>query len=300
MVKSRAAEGEADLRWIDARYQIAECLTEHALRTSEEVLQLVINQAQWRIAGEEYNAGDTTGRKKDRGEAKKVSSKSEMNADYADVTLSWRKVNIEVRTTPCFALHMTRNCALDVSNIRTTTVDESLCRTCCFHGHLVTSVFETLHSSSATVLLSLCILRIRCPTSFARGLLATQMSGVVCRSDEFVHERGQWLRRSVSCGHLYYDLCKVAVNLLRFPSCVRDAITIMFTPAHPSPVFVEHGSRLCCGPSGAAVVCVNQRVRGHTQREDAWLLACPHFSLVGAGDLRYPNRYRRKHWDCML
>ena len=214
------------------------------------------------------NAGDTTGRKKERGEAKKDSSKSEKNADYADATLSWRKVNSEVRTTPCFALHMTRNCALDVSNIRSTTVDESLCRTCRFHGHLVTSVFETMHSSSATVLLSL---RLRCPTSFSRGLLATQMSGVVCLSDEFVHERGQWLRGSVSCGHLDCDLWKPAVNLIRFLSCVRDAVTIMFTPAHPLPVFVEHGSRLCCGPSAPLlfvsinvfVDILNERMRGY-------------------------------------
>ena len=30
IVKAKAVSGEADLRWIDARYQIADCLTKHA------------------------------------------------------------------------------------------------------------------------------------------------------------------------------------------------------------------------------------------------------------------------------
>ena len=47
VVKSRAAEGEADLRWIDARYHIADYLTKHVLRKYQEVLQQMINQAQW-------------------------------------------------------------------------------------------------------------------------------------------------------------------------------------------------------------------------------------------------------------
>ena len=58
-VKSRAAEGEADLRWIDARYQIAD--TKHASRKSEEVLQQVINQAQWADHRRGNDAGNTTG-----------------------------------------------------------------------------------------------------------------------------------------------------------------------------------------------------------------------------------------------
>ena len=75
MVKSRAAEGEADLRWIDARYQVAHCFTEHSLRTSEAVLQQVINQAQWRIAGEEKQCWRHDG-KKDRGKPKKIRQKA--------------------------------------------------------------------------------------------------------------------------------------------------------------------------------------------------------------------------------
>ena len=53
IVKSRAAQSEADLRWIDARYQIADKLATHASRKSEEVPQQVINQAQWRITAKE-------------------------------------------------------------------------------------------------------------------------------------------------------------------------------------------------------------------------------------------------------
>ena len=38
IVKAKAVSGETDLRWIDARYQIADCLTKHASRKSEAVL----------------------------------------------------------------------------------------------------------------------------------------------------------------------------------------------------------------------------------------------------------------------
>ena len=51
--RSRAAEGEADLRWIDARQQIADCRTEHASRKFEDVLRQVINKGQWRITAEQ-------------------------------------------------------------------------------------------------------------------------------------------------------------------------------------------------------------------------------------------------------
>ena len=69
-VKSRGMEGEADLRWIDAQFQIADCLTKHAPRKSEEVLQQVINQGQWRITAEETMLKT---RREER-EARKVSS----------------------------------------------------------------------------------------------------------------------------------------------------------------------------------------------------------------------------------
>ena len=53
IVKANAVSGETDLRWIGARYQIADCLTKHASRKSETVLQKVLHEAQWRITAEE-------------------------------------------------------------------------------------------------------------------------------------------------------------------------------------------------------------------------------------------------------
>ena len=45
-VKAKAVSGETDLWWIDARYQIADCLTKHASRKSEAVLQKIMQEAQ--------------------------------------------------------------------------------------------------------------------------------------------------------------------------------------------------------------------------------------------------------------
>ena len=53
IVKAKAVSGETDLRWIDAKYQIADCLTKHASRKSETVLQNFLHEAQWRITAEE-------------------------------------------------------------------------------------------------------------------------------------------------------------------------------------------------------------------------------------------------------
>ena len=53
IIKARAVSDETDLRWIDARYQIAGCLTKHASRKSEAVLQKILDEAQWRITAEE-------------------------------------------------------------------------------------------------------------------------------------------------------------------------------------------------------------------------------------------------------
>ena len=53
IVKAKAVSGETDLRWIDARYQIADCLTKHVSRKSEAVLQKILQEAQWRIIAEE-------------------------------------------------------------------------------------------------------------------------------------------------------------------------------------------------------------------------------------------------------
>ena len=53
IVKAKAVSGETDLRWIDARYQIADRMTKHASRKSETVLQKVLHEAQWRNTAEE-------------------------------------------------------------------------------------------------------------------------------------------------------------------------------------------------------------------------------------------------------
>ena len=53
IVKAQAVSCETDLRWIDARYQIADCLTKQASIKSEAVLQKILQEAQWRITAEE-------------------------------------------------------------------------------------------------------------------------------------------------------------------------------------------------------------------------------------------------------
>ena len=53
IVKAKAVSCETDLRWIDARYQIEDCLTKHASRKSEAVLQKILQEAQWMITAEE-------------------------------------------------------------------------------------------------------------------------------------------------------------------------------------------------------------------------------------------------------
>ena len=53
IVKDKAVSGETDLRWIDARYLVAHCLTKHASRKSEAVLQKILQEAQWRSTAEE-------------------------------------------------------------------------------------------------------------------------------------------------------------------------------------------------------------------------------------------------------
>ena len=60
IVKAKVVSCETDLRWVVARHQIADCLTKHASRKSESVLQKVLNEAQWRITAEE----DMLGRRK--------------------------------------------------------------------------------------------------------------------------------------------------------------------------------------------------------------------------------------------
>ena len=52
-IKAKAVSGKTDLRWIDVRCQIADCLTKHASRKSEAVLQKILGEAQWMITAEE-------------------------------------------------------------------------------------------------------------------------------------------------------------------------------------------------------------------------------------------------------
>ena len=70
IVQAKAVSGETDLRCIDARNQIAGCLTKHASRMSEAVLQNVLNEAQWRITVEE----DMLDRRKRKREVRNSSS----------------------------------------------------------------------------------------------------------------------------------------------------------------------------------------------------------------------------------
>ena len=51
--KAKTVSGETNLQWIDSRYQIADCLTKHASRKSEAVLQNILDEAQRMITAEE-------------------------------------------------------------------------------------------------------------------------------------------------------------------------------------------------------------------------------------------------------
>ena len=73
IIKAKAVSSETDLRWIDARYQIADCLTKHASRKSEAVLQKILQEAQWRITAEE----DMLDRRKREREIRSSSSHDE-------------------------------------------------------------------------------------------------------------------------------------------------------------------------------------------------------------------------------
>ena len=53
IVMAKAVSGETDLRWIDARYQMEDCLTHYASRNSVAVIQKILQEAQWRITAEE-------------------------------------------------------------------------------------------------------------------------------------------------------------------------------------------------------------------------------------------------------
>ena len=85
IIKAKAVSGETDLRWIIARYQIADCLTKHASRKSEAVLQKFLDEAQWRITAEEDMLDK---RKQERDNRNNSSGDEEMlNVDVAYIVM---------------------------------------------------------------------------------------------------------------------------------------------------------------------------------------------------------------------
>ena len=62
IIKAKAVSGETDLRWIDVRYQTADCLTKHASRKSEAVLQKILDMAQLMITAEEGRTAKSDGK----------------------------------------------------------------------------------------------------------------------------------------------------------------------------------------------------------------------------------------------
>ena len=100
IVKAKAVSGETDLRWIDARYQIADCLTKHATRKSEAVLQKILQEAQWRITAEE----DMLDRRKREREIRNSSSCDEESwptSQQADGEMSCRQEKFEECESGC-------------------------------------------------------------------------------------------------------------------------------------------------------------------------------------------------------
>ena len=100
IVKAKAVSGETDLSCMDARYQIADCLTKHASRKSEAVLQKLMQEAQWRITAEE----DMLDRRKREREIRNSSSFDEESwptSEEADAGMSCRQEKFEECETGC-------------------------------------------------------------------------------------------------------------------------------------------------------------------------------------------------------
>ena len=98
-VKSRATEDEAESRWMDARHQI-DCLTKHASRKSEEVLQRSTRHS----GGSRQRMPETREEKGKQGFVRK-----RVSAEYAEATSLLRNVSTEVRTNVSFAFSVTHN-----------------------------------------------------------------------------------------------------------------------------------------------------------------------------------------------
>ena len=65
IVKAKAVSGETDLRWIEARYQIADCLTKDASRKSEAVVQKILQESTGGELLQKRHAGQTQTRARD-------------------------------------------------------------------------------------------------------------------------------------------------------------------------------------------------------------------------------------------
>ena len=93
-VKAKAVSCETDLRWIDAKYHIADCLTKHASRKSEAVLQKILQEAH---SGELRQKRDLLDRRKREREIRNSPSCDEESwptSEQADGEMSCRQEEI--------------------------------------------------------------------------------------------------------------------------------------------------------------------------------------------------------------
>ena len=92
VVMSRATEGEADLRWIHARYQIADCVSPS---THLESLKRCYNKESIRHSGGSWQR-KLEARREERGQEGFV--RKRVRAEDDEATLFLRNANAEVRT----------------------------------------------------------------------------------------------------------------------------------------------------------------------------------------------------------
>jgi hypothetical protein len=76
LVRQKLQDGETHIRWIDARFQIADCLTKNASRTSEAIIHRLILESIWRLTAE-----DTQLEVRERERAARLSRKMEVESD---------------------------------------------------------------------------------------------------------------------------------------------------------------------------------------------------------------------------
>ena len=76
LVRQRLQDGETCIRWVDARFQVADCLTKNANRASEAILHRLILESLWRLTAE-----DTQLDVRERERAARLSCKMEIETD---------------------------------------------------------------------------------------------------------------------------------------------------------------------------------------------------------------------------